>query len=96
MTITVEKPEIITLMYRQEKTDADYGSCLWARFQFDLKNYTLHIEGDCGNYTHGWVPTPEHESFLHLCGRFDYEYLLYKMSNKTVIDSEKLGKRSKN
>lgn len=95
MTITVEKPEIITLLYKQEKTDADYGSCLWARFQFDLKNYTLHIEGDCGNYTYGWVPTPEHESFLHLCGRFDYEYLLYKLSNRTVIDSEKTWKAIK-
>ena len=95
MTITVEKPEIITLLYRQEKTDTDYGSCLWARFQFDLKNYTLHIEGDCGNYTHGWFPTPDHETFLHLCSRFDSEYLLYKLSGRSVIDSEATWKAVK-
>lgn len=95
MTITIEKPDVITLLYRQEKTDADYGSCLWARFYFDKKNYTLHIESDCGNYTYGWVPTPDHESFLHLCGRFNYEYLLYKISDRTVIDSESTWKAVK-
>ena len=87
MTVTLEKPEIITLMYRQEKTDADYGSCMWARFYFDLKNYTLQIESDCGNYIYGWVPTPDGESFMQLCTRFDSGYLLYKLSNQSVIDS---------
>lgn len=95
MTVTPEKPEIITLLYRQEKTDADYGSCMWARFYFDTKNYTLQIESDCGNYIHGWTPTPDHESFMQLCARFDYEYLLYKISNRTVIDSEKTWKAVK-
>lgn len=95
MTITVEKPEIITLLYRQEKTDADYGSCMWARFYFDTKNYTLSIESDCGNYSHGWMPTPEHESFLHLCARFDAEYLLYKISEKTVANSDTTWKAVK-
>lgn len=95
MTITVEKPETICLLYRQEKTDKDYGSCLWARFYFDLKNYNLHIESDCGNYTYGWVPTPEHETFLQLCSRFDSEYLLYKLSDRSVIDSEATWKAVK-
>lgn len=95
MTITVEKPEIITLLYRQEKTDADYGSCMWARFYFDTKNYTLSIESDCGNYSHGWLPTQEHESFLHLCARFDAEYLLYKISEKTVVKSDATWKAVK-
>ena len=95
MTVTIERPEIVTLLYKQEKTDEDYGSCLWARFYFDLKNYTLQIESDCGNYIHGWFPTPEHESFLKLCARFDYDYLLYKISNKTIIDSESTWKAVK-
>lgn len=95
MTITIEKPEIIALLYRQEKTDADYGSCLWARFYFDTKNYTLSIESDCGNYSHGWTPTPEHESFLKLCARFDEEYLLYKISDKTVVNAEETWKAVK-
>lgn len=95
MTITVEKPKIITILYRQEKTDEDYGSCLWARFNFDLEHYSLYIESDCGNYSYGWTPTPDHESFMHLCGRFDDEYLLYKMSDRTIVNSESTWKAVK-
>lgn len=95
MTITVEKPEIITLLYRQEKTDEDYGSCMWARFYFDLKNYTLQVESDCGNYAYGWVPTPEHETFLHLCSRLGSDYLLSKISCMSVIDAETTWKAVK-
>ena len=88
MTITIEKPEVITLLYKQEKGDEDYGSCLWARFYLDTKNYTLSIESDCGNYLYGWTPTPDSESFLHLLARMDSDYLLYKISNESVIDSD--------
>ena len=86
MQVTIEKPEIITLLYLQEKTDEDYGSCIWARFYLDTKNYTMTIESDCGNYTHGWYPTPRTESFLHLLCRLGTDYLLGKISNRSVID----------
>lgn len=86
--ITIEKPEIVTICYRQTKEDKDYGSCLWARFNFELKNYTLTIESDCGSYSHGWVRTPDSETFLQLCARFNWEYLLGKISRMTVIDGE--------
>ena len=92
MKITIEKPEVLVLKYQQEKTDEDYGSCLWARFYLDLKNYTMSIESDCGNYVHGWVPTPDHESFLKLLARMDGDYLLYKISNQTVIDGDETWK----
>ena len=88
MIVTIEETRIISLMYRQERTDADYGSCLWARFYFDLKNYTLSIESDCGNYVYGWVPTPEAETFLHLCSRFDEGYLLEKIAKRTVVNGD--------
>ena len=88
MKVTVEKPSVITLLYQQEKTDADYGSCLWARFYIDTKNYTLSIESDCGNYVHGWLPTPDSESFIQLLARMDQGYLLYKISNESVIDGD--------
>lgn len=88
MKVTVEKPKIITLLYKQEKTDEDYGSCLWARFYLDLENYTMSIESDCGNYTHGWVPTPKTESFLQLLARMGADYLLGKISRETVIDRD--------
>lgn len=86
MKVTIEKPEIITLLFKQEKDDKDYGSCLWAWFYIDTKNYTLSIESDCGNYVYGWVPTPNSESFLHLLARLNEDYLLSKISDPTVID----------
>lgn len=88
MKVTVEKPKIITLLYRQEKSDADYGSCLWARFYLDTYNYTMSIESDCGNYSHGWCPTPGSESFLHLLCRMDSDYLLCKLAERTIVDGD--------
>lgn len=88
MYIVIEKPEIMTISFRQTKDDKDYGSCLWARFNFDLEHYSLNIESDCGNFSYGWVPTPNGETFLHLCARFNWEYLLRKISCQTVIDGE--------
>lgn len=86
--VVVENPEIVTISYRQTKGDQDYGSCLWARFNFDTKRYHLSIESDCGSYGNGWCPTPDHETFLHLCSRFDEGYLLDKIDNRRVVDGE--------
>lgn len=90
-----EIPEIVTISYRQEKSDKDYGSCLWARFNFDTTHYSMSIESDCGNYSYGWVPTPLSETFIHLCSRFDCEYLLYKISDRTVVDADATWKALK-
>ena len=81
-------PRLITIKLTQEKDDPDYGSCLWARFMLDLDRYSMQIMSDCGNYAYGWCPTPESESFLHLIGRMDGEYLLGKISNQDVVDTD--------
>ena len=85
-TVKVETPEIITISFHQDRGDKDYGSCLWARFNFDIRNYHLSIESDCGSYGNGWCPTPKTETFLHLCSRFDKSYLLDKIDNRSVVD----------
>lgn len=95
MKVTIEKPEIISLLYRQERSDADYGSCLWARFYLDVKNYTMSIESDCGNYSYGWVPTPDAESFLQLLCRMDSDYLLCKLADRTVVNGDETWKAMK-
>ena len=87
-TVKIKKPEIVTIEYRQEEFDEDYGSCLWARFNFDIENYDLTILSDCGEYGHGWIPTPNTESFLLLMSRLNDEYLLEKISDRTVVDCE--------
>ena len=89
--VKIEMPEITTVSFRQEKSDKDYGSCLWARFNFDTKHYHLSIESDCGTYGNGWVPTPDHETFLQLCSRFDEGYLLDKLDNRSVVDGIPFG-----
>lgn len=86
--VTLEIPQIISLYYRPDPDDPNRGSCEWARFYFDLKNYVLSIESDCGNYSYGWVPTPKSESFLNLCSRFNKDYLLCKISEESVVDAE--------
>ena len=88
MTVTIEKPKIINLLFRQEKSDPDYGSCVWARFYLNTDSYTMLIESDCGNYSYGWCPTPNTESFLHLLCRLDYGYLRDKLAERTVVNGK--------
>lgn len=84
--VCVKKPNILTIEYRQDKEDKDYGSCLWARFKLDLDNYELNIRSDCGDYSYGWCPTPDTESFLHLMSRLNDDYLIQKISSFSVVD----------
>lgn len=83
------KPNMFCLEYRQEKGDEDYGSCLWARFVFNLDRYELSITSDCGKYGYKWCETPEHESFLELMARIHDDYLLSKIyGGADVFDYE--------
>jgi len=95
-TVNIKKPNVITLEYRQEKTDDNYGSCLWANFNFDLDRYDLSILSDCGNYAYGWVPTPDTEPFLELMARLDETYLLGKISSESVIDFKETWSNAQN
>ncbi len=79
MTVKEIKPEIVVLEYRQDKDDEDYGSCLWARFYFNLDKYELSVLSDCGNYVYKWYETPDSESFLELMARIEKDYLLDKL-----------------
>lgn len=81
-------PHILTLEYCQDKSDPDYGTCLFARFYFDLDNYTMTIESDCGTYGYGWVPTHKTESFLHLMARCEGGYILDKIASRSIINED--------
>lgn len=85
MTVKEIKPNTLCLEYRQEKGDKDYGSCLWARFMFNLDRYELTITSDCGNYGYKWCETPSSESFLHLMARCDWGYMLDKLYGSADI-----------
>lgn len=86
--VKIITPRTVTLEFRQEPGDPDYGSCLWAVFNLDLEAYGMTVLSDCGSYGYGWVPTPKSESFLHLLARLDASYLLDKISSRSVIDED--------
>lgn len=88
MRIEELKPSIRQFYFTQEKTDPDYGSCLWATFNMDTENYTLYIESDCGNYAYGWPPTPKSESFIELMSRVNEDYLLGKIAEEDQFNFE--------
>lgn len=86
--VSTRTPPLISLYFCQERGDPDYGSCLWAVFNFDLERYELSITSDCGNYAYGWVPTHKSESFMHLMARLDSGYLLDNLASPCVINEE--------
>ena len=93
-TLTIKTPQVITLCFRQDKEDPDFGTCLWADFNIDLEKYNLSIASDCGDFMYsGWTPTPESECFLHLLSRIEGGYLLYKLTNKSCIDGVETSRR---
>lgn len=79
MTVKEIPVNIRCLEYRQDIVDSDYGSCLYARFYFNLDKYELTIISDVGNYAYQWNATPENESFLELMARISSDYLLGKL-----------------
>lgn len=85
MTVNEIKPNILCLEYRQDKNDEDYGTCLWARFTFNLDRYEMTIISDCGNYGYKWIETPNSESFLELMARCEKEYILDKIYRSADI-----------
>lgn len=66
MTVKEIVPNILCLEYRQDREDKDYGTCLWARFMFNLDRYEMTITSDCGNYGYKWCETPDSESSWNL------------------------------
>ena len=87
MTVKEIIPNILCLEYRQDREDKDYGTCLWARFMFNLDRYEMTITSDCGNYGYKWCETPDSESFLELMVRCEKEYILNKIyGNADIFD----------
>ena len=84
MEITKMEPRLYTYRLVPDKKDPEYASCTWARFGFDCDNGRLDIHGDAGDYSYGWGYN-EHEDFMHLMSRIHKDYLLSKISDRTVF-----------
>lgn len=94
MTVKEIPTNIVCLEYWQDKSDKDYGSCLYARFYFNLDRYELMIISDCGNYGYKWVETPHSESFLELMARCNGGYILDKIYGSADIFDYEATKRN--
>lgn len=93
MRVTEVKDNILILEYRQDSSDEDYGSCLWARFYFNLDKYELLISSDCGSYGYKW-PVAKRETFLELMARCNDDYILGKIyGSPDVFDYDETKKR---
>lgn len=87
-TITPEYELLLRAVYRQNKGDEDYGSCLWAIFDIDPENGMLNIQSDCGNYAHRW--SDRGRDFLLLLTMITPVSMLYKLVGKPkCVDFEK-------
>ena len=84
MTITKINPRVYTYYLNSDKNDLEYASCLWAQFVFNCDTGTLNINSDAGDYSYRWG-YDEHEDFMHLMGRINKDYLLNKISDRTVF-----------
>lgn len=91
MKVETINPRMLVLEYRQEKDDEEYGSCLWARFYFNLDNGELLIMSDCGNYGYRWG-SQGNESFLKLMARVGSGYLKEKLCGRPKVFDYKATK----
>ena len=85
MEVKIEKPNILQILVRPDKTEELYSKCMWLRITFDLDNWSMNCQSDCGNYSYGWC-VEKHRVFLELMAVIDKDYLLRKVSDRTIFD----------
>jgi len=85
MKVEVKIPKITEYHFYFEEGDPIRSDCLWARIYLNHETYTMSAITDCGDYSYTWHVTPT-ESFLKLMTRLDKEYLLNKISDRSVFD----------
>lgn len=91
MNVTQIKSNIIEFEYKQDHNDKNYGSCLWARFYFNLDKGELLINSDRGNYAHAWPETDQ--QFIELMAHVTHYYFLEKLYGEPKeFDYEKTKK----
>lgn len=88
MRIEIEKPNTVMFKVYPDRTDDWYTKCLWARFTFDLANWSLTAQSDCGDYSYSWCVEKSGRTFLQLMAIIEKDYLLGKISSRSRFDVE--------
>ena len=84
MKISKVTPIVHHYNIKLEPSDTDYTSCMWAKFSFDCDSGILSITSDAGDFSYRWGYN-ENEDFMHLMCRINADYLLNKISDRTVF-----------
>lgn len=92
MLIEKETPKIITYNLVMDHDDKEYSSCRWAKFLLDYGTWRLTINSDVGDYSYCWGNNSLNDDFTDLLCRVETEYLLNKMSNKSLFQIEESKK----
>lgn len=87
MKIEKIKPNVVTYKLTPSREDREYLMYTQARFEFDCDNGIVNINSDAGDYSYRWGYN-EHENFMRLMSRINSDYLLNKISDRTVLDLE--------
>lgn len=92
MQIEKIEPRVITYRLVTDKRDGEYAFCMWSKYIFDCDSGRLTVNSDAGDYTYMWGYN-FNEEFMHLMSRVDEEYLLNKLSYRSVfkIEESKAG-----
>lgn len=88
MRVEIERPNTIMFKVYPDKTDERYTKCLWARFTFDLANWSMTAQSDCGDYSYSWCVEKGGRTFLQLMTVIEKDYLLGKISSRSRFDVE--------
>lgn len=88
MQVEIDKPNTVMFKIYPDKTDEWYTKCLWSRFTFDLTNWSLTAQSDCGDYSYSWRVEKCSRSFLQLMAVIKKDYLLSKISSRSRFDVE--------
>lgn len=85
MKIEKIRPNVITYWLTLDETDEEYHRCICAVYTFDCDNGHLSINSDAGIYSYCWGYS-EHQDFMQLMGTLDQEYLLDKISDRSIFN----------
>lgn len=86
MKCEIIKPNTLDIMVKPDKEDDWYTKCLWLRISFDLDNWSMNCNSDCGDYAYSWCVESGKRSFLELMAQINESYLLGKVSRETKFD----------
>lgn len=85
MKVTKVLPNTVMYKLKAENDDKDKYLCQWADFTLEFDFRRLSIHSDLGDYAYCWGHS-DYDSLMNLLSRVSKDYLLDKLSSRTVFD----------